>query len=67
MASFLYRHKDVQRSPPSALKKRLERLNSLPDQKHPVTVYHEGEMTKLKRGLSQEDQEIANRLQNLKS
>ena len=55
------------RSPPSALKKRLERLNSLPDAKHPITVYKEGEITKLKSGLSKEDQEIADRLQNLKS
>ena len=45
----------------------MERLNSLPDTKHPITVYKEGEITKLKSGLSKEDQEIADRLQHLKS
>ena len=55
------------RSPPSALKKRMERLNSLPDQnKHPVTVYKDGAIAKLKFGLAPEDQQIADRLQNLK-
>ena len=42
-------------------------MNSLPDSKHPITVYKEGELTKLKSGLSKEDQEIATRLQHLKA
>lgn len=44
----------------------MERLNSLPDVKHPVTVYKEGEIAKLKFGLPPEDQEIATRLENLR-
>lgn len=44
----------------------MERLNSLPEVKHPVTVYKEGQMAKLKFGLPPEDQEIANRLENLR-
>jgi len=55
------------RSPPSALKKRLERLNSLPEAKHPVTVYKDGNVAKLRFGLPAQDQEIADRLQQLKS
>ena len=55
------------RSPPSALKKRLDRLNSLPEAKHPVTVYKDGTVAKLRFGLPAQDQEIADRLQQLKS
>ena len=55
------------RSPPSALKKRMERLNSLPDPSFKVTIYKDNEITKLKSGLSAEDQEIADRLQQLKA
>ena len=65
---FNFRVKDAApRSPPSALKKRLERLNSLPEAKHPVTVYKDGNVAKLRFGLPAQDQEIADRLQQLKS
>jgi hypothetical protein len=49
------------------LKKRLDRLNSLPESKHPVTVYKDGAVAKLRFGLPAQDQEIADRLQQLKS
>merc|ERR1712241_319158 len=55
------------RSPPSALKKRMDRLHSLPDAQHPVTVYKDGAVAKLRFGLPPQDQEIADRLQHLKS
>ena len=65
---FICRAKDnAPRSPPSALKKRLDRLNSLPESKHPVTVYKDGAVAKLRFGLPAQDQEIADRLQQLKS
>ena len=53
------------RSPPTALERRLERLASVPQQ--PITVYSKEseKMTRLKRGLSQEDKGIAERLQRL--
>ena len=64
--SFSYRAKDAARprSPPLALKKRME---SLPDSKHPVTVYKDGAIAKLKFGLPPEDQQIADRLEKLKT
>ena len=62
-----FRSKETPRSPPSALKKRLERLESLPESKHPITVYKEDEISKLKSGMPAEDQELANRLQHLKA
>ena len=53
------------RPPPTALERRLERLASVPQQ--PITVYSKEseKMTRLKRGLSQEDKGIAERLQRL--
>ena len=53
------------RSPPTALERRLEQLATVPPQ--PITVYSKEseKMTRLKRGLSQEDKGIAERLQRL--
>ena len=45
----------------------MDRLHSLPDAQHPVTVYKDGSVAKLRFGLPPQDQEIADRLQNLKS
>lgn len=51
-------------TPPAALQRRMEALEQLPDQ-HPIKVYREDEMSKLKRGMSREDVALADRLQRL--
>jgi hypothetical protein len=53
------------KTPPSALEWRLEQLTTVSPQ--PITVYAKdsSKMSKLKRGLSQEDRGIAQRLQRL--
>ncbi len=56
------------RSPPTALERRIEQLNVLPPQ--PITVYSresqkEKRMAKLKRGMTEEDTAIAERLERL--